>query len=47
MHNHDIEDLRHDHTFSQDRRRPGESRTLIVIGITAIMMVVELVAGVM
>ena len=46
MHNHDIENWRHDHTFSQDRRRPGESRTLIVIGITAIMMVVELVAGV-
>jgi cation diffusion facilitator family transporter len=46
MHNHDIESWRHDHTFSQDRRRPGESRTLIVIGITALMMVVELVAGV-
>ncbi len=47
MHNHDIEDWRHDHTFSQDRRKPGESRTLIVIGITALMMAVELVAGVM
>jgi cation diffusion facilitator family transporter len=46
MHNHSIEHWHHDHTFSQDQRRPGESRTLIVIGITAIMMVVELVAGV-
>jgi cation diffusion facilitator family transporter len=35
----------HDHTFAQDRKKPGESRTLIVIGITAIMMVVELIAG--
>ena len=47
MHNDSIEHWHHDHTFSQDQRRPGESRTLIVIGITAIMMVVELVAGVM
>jgi cation diffusion facilitator family transporter len=46
MHNHSIEHWHHDHTFSQDQRRPGESRTLIVIGITAIMMFVELVAGV-
>lgn len=46
MHNHNIEDWHHDHTFAQDKRRPGESRTLIVIGITAIMMTVELVAGV-
>jgi cation diffusion facilitator family transporter len=46
MHNHSIEHWHHDHTFSQDQRRPGESRTLIVIGITAIMMSVELVAGV-
>ncbi len=47
MHNHDIQRWHHDHTFAQDRRRPGESRTLIVIGITAVMMVVELVAGVL
>ena len=46
MHNHNIDDWHHDHTFAQDMRRPGESRTLIVIGITALMMVVELVAGV-
>jgi cation diffusion facilitator family transporter len=46
MHNHNIEHWHHDHTFAQDQRRPGESRTLIVIGITAIMMVVELIGGV-
>jgi cation diffusion facilitator family transporter len=36
----------HDHSFGQDVRRPGESRTLIVIGITAAMMVVEVAAGI-
>lgn len=35
----------HDHIFGQDQRRPGESRTLIVIAITAVTMVVEIVAG--
>jgi cation diffusion facilitator family transporter len=47
MHKHNIKDWRHEHTFAQDQRRPGESRTLIVIGITAVMMAVELLAGVM
>lgn len=46
MHNQNIEDWQHDHTFAQDMRRPGESRTLIVIGITAVMMAVEIWAGV-
>ncbi len=35
----------HSHAFGQDRRRPGETRTLIVIAITATMMVVEVAAG--
>lgn len=47
MHNHNIKRWQHDHTFAQDQRRPGESRTLIVIAITAAMMVVELTAGVL
>jgi cation diffusion facilitator family transporter len=38
---------RHDHSFGQDRRRPGERKTQLVIGITASMMVVEIAAGVM
>lgn len=37
--------LPHDHAFGQDARRPGESRTLLVIVITAVMMVVEIAAG--
>jgi len=47
MHSHNIEHWHHDHTFAQDKRRFGESRTLIVIGITAVMMTIELIAGVM
>lgn len=47
MHKHNIENWSHDHTFDQDQRKPGESRTLIVIGITAAMMLVELFAGVL
>jgi cation diffusion facilitator family transporter len=35
----------HSHVFNQDRKRPGESRTLLVVVITATMMVVEIVAG--
>ncbi|MBU1742730.1 MAG: CDF family Co(II)/Ni(II) efflux transporter DmeF, partial [Proteobacteria bacterium] len=37
----------HDHTFGQDVPRAGERRTVVVIAITAITMVVEIVAGVM
>ena len=36
---------RHSHSFGQDQKRPGEIRTLIVIAITASMMVVEIIAG--
>ncbi len=38
-------DLNHSHTFGQDHKRPGESRTIIVIVVTAAMMVVEIAAG--
>jgi len=36
----------HDHAFGQDRVKPGEARTVIVIAITAGMMVVEIAAGI-
>ena len=39
------ESLEHGHTFGQDQRRPGERRTLFVVGMTAVMMVVEIAAG--
>lgn len=35
----------HEHVFEQDQVHAGEKRTLIVVIITAIMMVVEIVAG--
>jgi Co/Zn/Cd efflux system component len=35
----------HDHVFKQNERRAGEKRTLIVVVITAVMMVVEIAAG--
>jgi len=41
-----LERWRHKHTFGQDIKRPGESRTFIVIAITASMMVVEITAGI-
>jgi cation diffusion facilitator family transporter len=36
----------HAHTFDQDRRRPGERRTIIVIALTGSMMAVEITAGI-
>ncbi len=45
MHEHTLESWRHDHTFGTDERRKGELRTWWVIGITAVMMVAEIVSG--
>jgi cation diffusion facilitator family transporter len=45
MHTRETERWQHDHVFAQDRERPGEKRTLVVVGITAVMMVVEIAAG--
>ena len=45
MHTRNTDRWRHDHVFAQDRVRPGEKRTLIVVAITATMMVVEIAAG--
>jgi len=35
----------HAHTFGQETKRPGETRTLVVIALTAITMAAEVVAG--
>ena len=40
-----LQHWRHGHSFGQDQKRPGETRTLIVIALTAAMMVVEIGAG--
>jgi cation diffusion facilitator family transporter len=45
MHGESLEAWSHDHTFGQDQVRPGESRTRWVLVITAVMMVVEIAAG--
>ncbi len=45
MHKTNTEHWQHDHVFAQDRVRPGERRTLLVVAITATMMVVEIAAG--
>jgi len=37
----------HDHTFGQDRKRAGESRTLVVVVLTGLMMVVEIATGIL
>ena len=47
MHGDDVQPWQHSHTFGQDLKRPGERRTLIVIAVTATMMVVEIVAGIL
>ena len=41
-----LQNWRHSHNFGQDAKRPGESRTFIVIAITASMMIVEITAGI-
>ena len=46
MHEDTLRRWRHDHSFGQERKRPGETRTLIVIAITGTMMIVEIAAGI-
>ncbi len=45
MHTHQLDNWTHDHVFNQDKKRPGESRTVLVVVVTAVMMVVEIAAG--
>lgn len=45
MHTQQLERWTHNHVFSQDQQRAGEKRTLLVVIITAVMMVVEIAAG--
>jgi len=47
MHQDHIHLWQHRHTFGQEQKKPGEPRTLIVIGITATMMAVEVAAGIL
>lgn len=45
MHEESLHRWQHSHAFGQHVRRPGETRTLVVIAITAAMMIVEIAAG--
>ena len=45
MHTNQSGEWMHDHVFSQDKQRAGEKRTLLIVVLTAVMMVVEIAAG--
>lgn len=45
MHHQHLEEWQHSHVFGQDRRQSGETRSLIVVGLTLAMMVWEISAG--
>jgi len=45
MHTDELYPWQHEHTFGQDARKPGESRTMLVIALTAVMMAIEVAAG--
>jgi Co/Zn/Cd efflux system component len=47
MHTHDPGAWQHDHTFNQNQQQAGERRTLWVAVLTAVMMVVEIAAGIL
>jgi cation diffusion facilitator family transporter len=45
MHSHTLDDWRHDHVFLGAAHDRNERRTWVVVGLTATMMVVEIVGG--
>ncbi|MBR0872340.1 CDF family Co(II)/Ni(II) efflux transporter DmeF [Bradyrhizobium tropiciagri] len=45
MHSHSIDQWTHDHVFLGDAHTRNERRTWIVVGLTAVMMVGEIIAG--
>jgi len=46
MHTDRLEHWTHDHVFSQHQQRAGENRTVAIVILTAVMMVVEIAAGI-
>ena len=47
MHTHSLKDWRHDHVFLGADHKRNERRTWLVVGLTAVMMVVEIIGGTM
>ena len=45
MHTNKLDEWQHSHVFGQDQQRAGEKRTLFVVGLTATMMVIEIITG--
>lgn len=45
MHDPDLHLRQHSHSFGQEHKRPGEGRTVTVVVLTAVMMAVEIAAG--
>ena len=45
-HQKSIQPWQHDHTFGQNRENNAERKAMIVTGLTALMMIVEIAAGV-
>ena len=45
MHTNRLDVWTHDHVFNQNEKRAGENRTLLIVIVTAIMMVIEIAAG--
>ncbi|MFM2130225.1 MAG: hypothetical protein RL477_1771 [Pseudomonadota bacterium] len=45
MHRTDLSDHQHGHTFGMERRRPAETRTLLVVCLTIVTMAAEVAAG--
>ena len=46
MHTDNLDIWQHDHVFDHNQKKAGEGRTLTVVLITAVMMVIEITAGV-
>ncbi len=46
MHTHEVNRWTHDHVFRQHEKRAGENRTIAIVVLTAVMMVVEIAAGI-
>lgn len=45
MDTHQMSDWTHEHVFNQNKRQAGERRTLLIVVITAVMMIIEIAAG--
>ena len=45
MHTNGLDEWQHSHVFGQDQQRAGEMRTLFVVALTASMMVIEIITG--